>query len=167
MKVFNGYATRGNDILEFGNKAQVEPYETLTYANGPGFLYHRLNKSEEDQGKSNTWMRVETISSTEREDAFYRHLSTFPLGDATHGGEDVPVYATGPGSHLIYGVFEQNYIAHVVGFATCMGPTKHLNEDCHKFKLFFQPSKAPGFSTTTVLSLSLTSLATMLSYRWL
>ncbi|XP_055677789.1 alkaline phosphatase 4 [Lutzomyia longipalpis] len=166
--VFNGYATRGNDILEFGNKAQVEPYETLTYANGPGFLYHRLNKSQEDHGMSQTWKHVETISSTEREDPFYRHLSTFPLGDATHAGEDVPVYATGPGSDLIYGVFEQNYIAHVVGFATCMGPTKHLNEDCHKYKYFFQRGSAPNLiPASTVLSLSLVLvLAAVLNSRY-
>uniref|UniRef100_A0A6B2E4V7 Alkaline phosphatase n=1 Tax=Phlebotomus kandelakii TaxID=1109342 RepID=A0A6B2E4V7_9DIPT len=162
--IFNGYANRGNDILEFGNKASVEPYETLTYANGPGFLYHRLNKSQEDQGKDNTWTRVEMMSSTDREDPFYRHLSTFPLMDSTHAGEDVPVYATGPGSHLIYGVFEQNYIAHVVGFATCMGPTKHLNEDCHKYKLFFQSNSAPNtLRPLTVLSVILTlALAALL-----
>ncbi|XP_059621979.1 alkaline phosphatase 4 [Phlebotomus argentipes] len=166
--IFNGYATRGNDILEFGNKAQVAPYETLTYANGPGFLYHRLNKSQEDQGRDNTWMRVETISSSDREDPFYRHLSAFPLVDSTHGGEDVPVFATGPGSHLIYGVFEQNYIAHVVGFATCMGPTKSLNPDCHRYKLFAQTTSASGNITpSSVISLSLTLVLAVLCHTWL
>ncbi|GAB0092439.1 Alkaline phosphatase [Sergentomyia squamirostris] len=155
--IFNGYGTRGNDILEFANKAQVEPYETLTYANGPGFLSHRLNKSLEDQGMSQTWSRVELMSSAEREDPFYRHLSTFPLDDATHAGEDVPVYATGPASHLVYGVFEQNYVAHLVGFSTCIGPLKSLNEQCDTYKRLSRVNnEASSNHSKTVLSLILT-----------
>ncbi|XP_063704170.1 alkaline phosphatase 4-like, partial [Culicoides brevitarsis] len=38
---FNGYPERGNDILGFGHKEGVEPYETISYANGPGFKEHR------------------------------------------------------------------------------------------------------------------------------
>ena len=45
---------------------------------------------------------------------------------ATHGGEDVGIYATGPMSHLFHGVHEQNYIAHVMAYASCVGPnTQH------------------------------------------
>ena len=39
----------------------------------------------------------------------------------THGGEDVSVYALGPWSHLFQGVHEQNYIAHAMAYASCVG----------------------------------------------
>jgi len=52
----------------------------------------------------------------------YQQLSKIPAKKAFHGGEDVAVYATGPMAHLFYGVHEQNYVAHVMGHAACMGP---------------------------------------------
>jgi alkaline phosphatase len=36
------------------------------------------------------------------------------MGGETHGGEDVAVFAGGPGAHLIHGVIEQNVIFHVM-----------------------------------------------------
>jgi alkaline phosphatase len=40
--------------------------------------------------------------------------ATVPLGSETHAGEDVAIYATGPGAHLFHGVQEQNVIFHVM-----------------------------------------------------
>ncbi|MCW9017497.1 MAG: alkaline phosphatase, partial [Kangiellaceae bacterium] len=40
-----------------------------------------------------------------------------PLSSETHAGEDVGVYAIGPGSHLINGTNEQSLIFHVMDFA--------------------------------------------------
>jgi alkaline phosphatase len=40
----------------------------------------------------------------------------------THAGEDVPVYSRGPHANLLSGVFEQNYIAHVICYSACIGP---------------------------------------------
>jgi hypothetical protein len=37
-----------------------------------------------------------------------------PLGSETHGGEDVPVYATGPRRRAATGVQEQNLLFHVM-----------------------------------------------------
>jgi alkaline phosphatase len=37
-----------------------------------------------------------------------------PLGSAPHSGEDVAIYASGPGAHLVHGVMEQNWIYHVM-----------------------------------------------------
>lgn len=37
-----------------------------------------------------------------------------PLGSESHGGDDVPIIASGPMAHLVNGVHEQNYIAHVM-----------------------------------------------------
>lgn len=47
--------------------------------------------------------------------------SGVPLKSETHGGEDVAIYARGPMSHLFQNVHEQNYIAHVMAFAACVG----------------------------------------------
>jgi len=43
------------------------------------------------------------------------------MSSETHGGEDVPIYARGPMSHLFHGVQEQSYIAHVMAYASCVG----------------------------------------------
>ena len=89
----NGYPKRGNDILGFANDnlmPQIKPYETLSYANGPGFYYHRLNDSTNPK---ETWRPVE--NDTNRDDPYYRSLATFYLKDETHGGEDVGVFAIG------------------------------------------------------------------------
>ena len=44
-----------------------------------------------------------------------------PMEAETHGGEDVAIYANGPMSHMFRGVVEQNYIAHVMAYASCVG----------------------------------------------
>nr|KAG5709212.1 hypothetical protein BaRGS_017964 [Batillaria attramentaria] len=44
-----------------------------------------------------------------------------PTRYETHAGEDVAIYATGPMAHLFHGVHEQNYIAHVMAYASCVG----------------------------------------------
>jgi alkaline phosphatase len=45
----------------------------------------------------------------------------------THGGEDVPVYAQGPWSHLFIGTMEQHTIAHKMAYAACWGD--YINRD--------------------------------------
>lgn len=88
----NGYPTRGNDIFGLANNKldpKIEPYETLTYANGPGFMYHRLNSTN----SSKIWRPVG--EDTNRGKPFYRFFSPMYLKDDTHGGEDVGVYAIG------------------------------------------------------------------------
>ena len=39
----------------------------------------------------------------------------------THSAEDVGIFARGPMSHLFHGVQEQNYVAHVIQYAACIG----------------------------------------------
>lgn len=137
----NGYPERGNDILGFANVANAQPYETLTYANGPGFWRHRINETDDsdadgattsdDRTSDRTWRRVDAISPEERQAPIYQHRAMMPLEDETHGGEDVPVYACGPGAQLIRGAFEQNYVAHVMSYVGCMGPSQRLNPNCN------------------------------------
>lgn len=97
-------------------------YETIAYSTGPGFWYHRSNQTNE------TFVAPETI--TNRMEPTYASLSAVPLPDAAHSGEDVAVFATGKGSNLIQGVFEQNYIAYCISYATCIGPVAHKNPQC-------------------------------------
>lgn len=51
----------------------------------------------------------------------YVQLSAVPTESATHSGEDVAVLARGPMAHLFHGVQEQNYIAHAMAYAACLG----------------------------------------------
>jgi hypothetical protein len=53
----------------------------------------------------------------------YSFQSGIPRGGETHGGEDVPVYARGPRSHLLSGIYEQNYIQHAIIYAAELGRT--------------------------------------------
>lgn len=48
-------------------------------------------------------------------------MSAAPTESTTHSGEDVAVLARGPMSHLFQGVHEQNYIAHAMAYAACVG----------------------------------------------
>lgn len=45
-------------------------------------------------------------------------------------GEDVGVYATGPGSNLVQGVFEQSYIPYIISYSSCIGPLSNRNPAC-------------------------------------
>jgi alkaline phosphatase len=105
-----GYPRRGNPILGFAGKdANKRPYTTLSYANGPG---HR------DFAKEG----VESDSPNTDTEAFdFKQAAAIPLRVETHGGEDVAIYATGPGSQWVNGVMEQNVIFHVMNEALLGG----------------------------------------------
>lgn len=112
-----GYPTRGNDILGLvvGNndKGYAEqqpelatdglPYTTLGYWNGPGAV----------QGKR----RYPDTGFDAIQQAVIPTGSGFDKTEQrseTHGGEDVAIYAVGPGSDGVHGVMEQNEIFHVI-----------------------------------------------------
>jgi alkaline phosphatase len=62
-------------------------------------------------------------------DVNFRQPSMIPLERAAHSGEDVGVYAVGPHSHIFVGLYEQNYIAHGIMYASCLGPSEFLKAD--------------------------------------
>lgn len=110
-----GYPNRGNDILGAVDNVpdQYLPpdrkgFTTITYGNGPGYE----NGSRIDP----------RVTDTTTND--YMFPSAVPLGEDTHGADDVAVYAQGPMAHLLHGVHEQNYVAHVMAYASCMGLNK-------------------------------------------
>ncbi|XP_049957900.1 membrane-bound alkaline phosphatase-like [Schistocerca serialis cubense] len=107
----SGYAARGNDIFGFaGSDSESMPYQTLGYANGP----QPYLQTTEDGSRRN-------LAEVETGDKEYEFPSMVPLFVETHGGDDVAVLSRGPWSHLLTGVFEQNYIPHVMAYAACVG----------------------------------------------
>lgn len=114
-----GYPRRGNDILglvvppagrgEDGGDGETpapaidgKPYTTLGYANGPGALHH------DDDGDGEHARPLPDTGVTARQQA------TVPLGAETHAGEDVALFATGPGADRARGVMEQNEIYAII-----------------------------------------------------
>ncbi|KAA0199801.1 hypothetical protein HAZT_HAZT002585 [Hyalella azteca] len=115
VMTMNGYPPRGQSITSFASMGDdLLPYTTLMYTNGPGFNFSVVN---------NTAARFD-VSKDDVSSFNYTQLSSVLMKSETHGGEDVAVYAIGPMSHLFEGVHEQNYIAHAVAYAACVGANK-------------------------------------------
>lgn len=85
----------------------------------------------------------------------YRHFSGVNLTDETHAGEDVPVFSRGPGAHLLSGVFEQNYIAHVIGYSACIGPPRKFCTDDNEVRTLRSHNASPAVLPTDALLISL------------
>jgi len=132
-----GYPVRGNPILgkvrssdgKGGNKglalaADDKPYTTLGYTNGRGFM-DLGSETNSDAGYGNP------IHMTGRADVNLTDINTsapgfhqeavIPKSSETHAGEDIAVYAKGPGSHLAEGVMEQNVVFHIMNKAADLG----------------------------------------------
>jgi len=151
-----GYPTRGNPILGkvVGNDMQGQPlqaprldadghpYTTLGYINGIGFaqlpgmrtadaIYDLAHDDNEDAVPRG---RVD-LSAVDTTDEGFHPPTLVPLGSETHGGEDVAVYASGPGASLLDGVIEQHVIFHVMNLAAKLeqraGVTNGLGEHDH------------------------------------
>lgn len=111
VMTFAGYPARGNPILgtvrEAGADAAAladdgKPYTTLGYANGPGAIAGaRSDPSDADTTAVG-----------------YRQQATVPMRAETHGGEDVGVWARGPGAAAVRGSVEQNVLFHFLVQAT-------------------------------------------------
>ena len=133
-----GYPKRGNPMLgkviypgsdEYALASDGLPYTTLGYANGPGF--HDFSAASNDQGfhslgsvtdadtvyRAELFMGRADLSAVDTESSGFHQESSVPMRSETHSGEDVAVYATGPGSHLVSGTQEQSGIFHVMNYA--------------------------------------------------
>ena len=119
---FSGYPSRGNPILgkvypndssgKPGNNPTLmgdeKPFTTLGYYVGPGAAWvggPRPDLSEVDTSADKNYIQQAAI----------------PAEDDTHGGEDVAIYARGPGAEYIHGVMEQNEIFNAMGKALDLG----------------------------------------------
>jgi len=116
-----GYPRRGNPILglsAYGTGAIArgsdgKPYTTLSYANGPT---GGCRPAADGEGETDCARRdLSEVDTTARD---FQQPALVPMGSETHAGEDVPIFARGPGASLISGVMEQNEIFHVMGRAS-------------------------------------------------
>ena len=117
---FAGYPHRGNPILGVVRSVNAQgqadaipiqakdqkPYTSLSYANGPGA---RIVPATEP-----TKAGRQFITDQEALTKDYRQQATVPLFSEPHGGQDVAIYALGPGAHWLSGVHEQTHIYYVM-----------------------------------------------------
>lgn len=134
-----GYPTRGNPILGkvIGNNSAGNPtgmfsldslglpYTTLTYANGPGYTGASYAQPEGPKsfphygsGYMGIMLGRPDLTMVDTAAPDYLQEAAVSRGSETHAGEDVAIYAGGPGAYLFSGVQEQNVIYHVMKRAT-------------------------------------------------
>lgn len=107
--VISGYPPRSTSILGEvptldGGEARArdgKAYGVLSYASGPG--------------------GDRTAKDGEGDRAKAPRQALVPMSSAAHSGEDVPVYAGGPGAQFIRGVIDQTYIFQVIRAALGLG----------------------------------------------
>lgn len=113
---FVGHPVRGNPILgkvsapgrdgatNMARDANGLPYTTLSYSNGPG---HAVEDG-----------RRPDLTDVDTADPDYLQEATVPLSSESHGGDDVGIWARGPGADAVRGSVEQNTIFHFMLQAT-------------------------------------------------
>lgn len=134
---FAGYPRRGNDILGLvtgasgsydavvragpARDALGRPYTTLGFANGPGYSGASDRQPEGSKHHPHLAGSVEgiaqgrpQITGAQARDPDYLQEAAVPLKEETHGGEDVGIWARGPGARAFHGEFEQNAIFHLI-----------------------------------------------------
>ncbi len=114
----SGYARRGNPILGLSSTSldgtpdkalDGKPYTTLGYMNGPGAC------TPTEDGFDCARKDLTNVDTTDKD---FLQQSLYPMWSESHGGDDVAIFASGPGSELISGVMEQNEIFQVMGRAS-------------------------------------------------
>lgn len=134
---FAGYPKRGNDILGLvqghtdsydeeggaglARDAGGKPYTTLGFANGPGYTGASDVQPEGPKHfphnphdySYNTKGRPD-LAQVKTNDPDYMQEAILPMKGETHGGEDVAIFANGPGAAAFHGELEQNAIFHVI-----------------------------------------------------
>lgn len=136
---FAGYPTRGNPILglvkggsgeggdpdKLARDATGRPYTTLGYGNGPGYAGATAASPEgpktfghDTRGFQPARNGRPDLSAVDTTGPDYLPEAMMPMGSETHGGEDVGVWARGPGSGAVRGSIEQNALFHIMLQAT-------------------------------------------------
>lgn len=134
---FVGYPVRGNPVLgkvkggEDGDPSQYArdatglPYTTLSYSNGPGYAGATAQQPEGTKHFEHDAKGFQTarngrpdLTSVDTEAPDYMQEALVPTEWETHGGDDVGIWARGPGSSAIRGSVEQNTIFHFMLQAT-------------------------------------------------
>lgn len=106
---FSGYSPLGNPVFGLvggqGEDATIfedgKPRTSVGYRDGPGGITgERPNPAELDT-----------------QDPHFIAPAMVPARGESHGGQDVPLYATGPWAHLFSGTLEQNAFFHLIRHA--------------------------------------------------
>jgi alkaline phosphatase len=117
----SGYPARGNPILGLVKTpgagapalaADRKPYATLSYANGPGFAL--VEEGAEAGARAMAPGRDQDLTGIDTESPGFHQQSLVGMGAETHGGEDVALFARGPGAELARGVIDQNEVYHIM-----------------------------------------------------
>jgi len=129
---FVGYPARGNPILDkvrdgdgdTARDATGLPYTTLSYANGPGYT----GASQQQPAGPKRFPHIPTgyqpaagrpdLEQVDTTAPDFMQESLLPLASESHGGDDVGIWARGPGASALRGTMEQNTIFHVIVQAT-------------------------------------------------
>lgn len=119
-----GSSGEGNDPSGYATDATGLPYTTLSYANGPGYVGATDQSPEgpktfpqEVSGFQSAHGRP-NLSEVDTEHPDFMQEAMVPLGNETHGGDDVGIWARGPGASAVRGSLEQNAIHHILLQAT-------------------------------------------------
>ncbi|HZX80506.1 MAG TPA: alkaline phosphatase [Lysobacter sp.] len=135
---FVGYPVRGNPILgkvrgssgegdgagAYAADALGLPYTTLSYANGPGYVGASTQQAEGPKRYPHTASGVRAadgrpdLTNVDTTAPDYLQEALVPMANESHGGEDVGVWARGPGSEAVRGSIEENAIFHILLQAT-------------------------------------------------
>ncbi len=125
-----GYPTRGNPILgkvignnkkglpkkDFDLDADGLPYTTLGYTNGRGFAEYEHSHNASIRYQTPIEAGRQDLTDVDTQDSGYHQEALIPHSSETHSGEDVAIFASGPGAHLVTGVIEQNVIFHIMNY---------------------------------------------------
>ncbi|XP_066940907.1 alkaline phosphatase-like [Macrobrachium rosenbergii] len=133
VMTINGYPDRGNDILGItGDFSEVDnkPYTTIMFTNGPGF-----NFTTDGQNVSTETLNVKMnffffclriFYSTWTKALILKHCVFRKISKNLYS--PLPLLTspppTGPMSHLFHRTHEQHYVAHVMAYAACVGPSR-------------------------------------------
>lgn len=92
------------------------PYTVLGYLNGPGY-----RAGVRQDPRTDTFPGRGGVPATGPDHQAYFQESAVPMGSETHAGEDVAIYAVGPGSELVRGTVKNTHIYHVMKAALRLG----------------------------------------------
>ncbi len=130
---FVGYPVRGNPILgkvrgssgeegdpgDFARDQLGLPITTLNYSNGPGYVGASAQQPEGPKRFPHHASGVQIpkkgrpdLTKVDTQDPDFLQEALAPTSAESHGGDDVGIWARGPGSEAVRGSVEQNTIFH-------------------------------------------------------